>query len=262
MPELPEVENRLIYLKRTALGQVIKQVKVLEPRIIKEPAARTFARAIRGRKILDARRRGKYLIIALDDGRALILHFRMGGNLHYYQQADERPEFTRIEFLLASGARLAFTCPRNLCCVMLLDDVSKLPALSRMGPEPLSSDFNLAYFKRLIQQSRSQQIKPLLMDQKKIAGIGNIYADEILFEAGVRPDRRAATLSEEEIKRLYRAIGRVLRRSIKAGGEEETNRSFSFSRGASAPACPRCGRQIQKKRISGRTAYFCPNCQK
>jgi formamidopyrimidine-DNA glycosylase len=261
MPELPEVENRLLYFRRTALGQCVERVIVTAPGMIKSSGARGFANKLRGRCFASAYRRGKYLIITLDDGHLLILHFGMGGDLSYYDSPDDRPEFTRIEFIFASHKRLAFTCPRKICRVMLADDVMEIPALRDMGPEPDAKAFSLAYLGRLIEESPSRQIKPLLMDQKKIAGVGNIYADEILFEAQVRPDRRASSLNEEEIKRIHRETRRVLKRAIRTGGDETFPSDFLVSRNARGARCKTCGHPIESKKIGGRTAYFCPDCQ-
>ena len=161
MPELPEVESRLLYFRRTALGQRIDRVVITAPNIIRNPSARAFARGLRGRCFVDAVRRGKYLIVALDDGRALILHFGMGGDLSYYNQPTERPDYTRIEFMLANGWRLAFTCPRKICRVMLVDDPDDVPALREMGPEPLGHSFSLGFLERLIETYPRRQIKPL-----------------------------------------------------------------------------------------------------
>jgi formamidopyrimidine-DNA glycosylase len=261
MPELPEVETQLRYFRKTALGSCVERVIVTAPNIIKRPSARAFGRGLLGRCFVEAFRRGKYLIVALDDGRALILHFGMGGDLSYYRLPKERPDYTRIEFIFSNGWRLAFTCPRKICRVLLVDDVSQVPALKEMGPEPLGAAFSLAFFERLIEERPRRQIKPLLMDQKMIAGVGNIYADEILFEANVRPDRLALTLSEEETKRIHRETRRVLRRSIRTAGEEEFPADFLVSRDARGAACGACGQAIEKKTIGGRTSYFCPHCQ-
>jgi len=201
------------------------------------------------------------LIVALDNGRALILHFGMGGDLGYYQLPKERPQYTRVEFILTNGWRLAFTCPRKICRLMLVDDPALIPALREMGPEPLGNAFSLAFLERLIEERPRRQIKPLLMDQKMIAGVGNIYADEILFEALVRPDRLAFSLSREEIKRIHRHTRRVLRRSIRTAGDEEFPSDFLVSRDARGAVCRVCGHSIEKKTIGGRTARFCAHCQ-
>jgi formamidopyrimidine-DNA glycosylase len=260
MPELPEVETRLIYLRRTALGEQVERVLVTAPNLIKSETARVFARKLRGRRFVEAHRRGKYLIISLDDGRVLVLHFGMGGDLHLYKSQRERPEYTRIEFVFVSGRRLAFTCPRKICRVMLVDTVADVPALREMGPEPAGHHFSLAYLRHLCETSL-RQIKPLLMDQKRIAGVGNIYADEILFASRVRPDRRASSLGEEELRRIHRETRRVLKRAIETAAEEEFPADFLVSRDWRGAGCKRCGALIERKKINGRTAHFCASCQ-
>ena len=181
----------------------------------------------------------------------------MGGDLAYYQLARERPDYTRIEFILTNGWRMAFTCPRKICRVMLVDESTHVPALREMGPEPLGVSFSLSFLARLIEEWPRRQIKPLLLDQRMIAGVGNIYADEILFEAGVRPDRRGESLNEEDVKRIHRAIRRVLWRSIKTAAGEEFPSDFLVSREARGAVCRVCDQPIQKKKIGGRTAHFC-----
>jgi formamidopyrimidine-DNA glycosylase len=146
--------------------------------------------------------------------------------------------------------------------VMLVDDASDVPALREMGPEPLDREFSLSRLQSLVEESPARKVKALLMDQKKIAGVGNIYADEILFEAGVRPDRAARELSEDEVKRIHRETRRVLRKAIKTGGDDEFPSEFLVSRSARGAECRRCGRPIERKTIGGRTSYFCPHCQK
>src|SRR5215831_10817840 len=220
MPELPEVESQLNYLRATALGRTIEKVVVFEPRIIKSSGSASFRRALAGQRLVRAARRGKYLIVDTDDGRVLVLHFGMGGDLHYYRDLEQRPRFTRIEFILDNGYRLAFTCPRNICRVMSVRTASEVPGLRQMGPEPLCDAFTLRIFRNLIETSGSRAIKALLMDQTRIAGIGNIYADQILFEAGIRPIRRTTDLDDTEVRRLYRSIRRVLRKALPTANEE------------------------------------------
>jgi formamidopyrimidine-DNA glycosylase len=131
-----------------------------------------------------------------------------------------------------------------------------------MGPEPLGRSLTLGHLLTVIENSPERLIKPLLMDQRKIAGVGNIYADEILFEAAVRPDRKAASLSDSEIKLIHRATRRVLRSALKTAGDEEFPGDFLVSRDARGARCGQCRGPIQSMRISGRTAYFCECCQK
>src|SRR5689334_5241622 len=158
MPELPEVETQLLYFRKTALGRCIERVVVTASNIIRRPGPRSFARELRGRCFVDAQRRGKYLIASLDDGRFLILHFGMGGDLSYFKTPREKPFYTRIEFFLTNRYRLAFTCPRKICRVMLVDNPADVPALSDMGPEPLSGFFRLAFLERMLEEHPKRKI--------------------------------------------------------------------------------------------------------
>lgn len=261
MPELPEVETRRLFLQRKALGQRIERVTVFAPINIKTPSVRAFASGLEGRRFESATRRGKYLIAQLDDGRSLILHFTMGGDLYIYRSESERPEYTRIEFLFQSGLRLAFTCMRNICRVMLVDNPLLVRGIREMGPEPLDRSFTLSRLKKILQASPLRQIKPLLLDQTTVAGIGNIYADEILHLAGIRPDLRSSLIGEQRLALLHKAIRSVLRESIRTAYEENFPESFLISRESRGEGCARCGGQIVKKRIGGRTSRFCPTCQ-
>ena len=144
---------------------------------------------------------------------------------------------------------------------MLVDDPSHVPALREMGPEPLGSAFTLGFFERLIEDRPRRRIKPLLMDQRMIAGVGNIYADEILFEAKVRPDRSVSSLSGDEIRRIHRETRRILRRAIRTASEPEFPSDFLVSRDGRGAMCKVCGHAIEKKTIGGRTAHFCSVCQ-
>ncbi|HEU4390336.1 MAG TPA: DNA-formamidopyrimidine glycosylase family protein [Blastocatellia bacterium] len=269
MPELPEVETQLLYLRRTGLGRVIDKVTVLEPRIVKSPApadadcgcAAGFAKALRGRKMVDAARRGKYLIVQLDNATSLILHFAMGGELVYHERPADRPLYTRIDFKLAGGGHLAFTCPRNICRVMVVRDINQIPHLGRMGPEPLGPEFTRRHLESVFKRSHRRQIKPLLMDQHNVAGIGNIYADEILFASRVRPRRLAGTLSRAECGRIFTAVRRVLGKALETASEPDFPRDYLVSRWERDAGCRRCKRPITRVTIAGRTAYYCPNCQ-
>jgi len=144
---------------------------------------------------------------------------------------------------------------------MLVDDAAQVPALREMGPEPLGSAFSFAFLERLVEERPRRRIKPLLMDQKMIAGVGNIYADEILFEARVRPDRLASSLNADETRLIHRETRRVLKRAMRTARDQEFPEDFLVSRDARGAVCRICGQPIEKKTIGGRTAHFCPHCQ-
>jgi len=261
MPELPEVEHQLRYFRRAAIGQTINRVSVSAPNIIKRPGARAFAAGLIGRTFMTAQRRGKYLLIGLDNGRTLVLHFGMGGELQMYRSRDARPPYTRIEFLLESGSRLAFTCPRKICRVALVDRPDMIPALRDMGPEPLGRSLSFAYLEHIVENSPKRLIKPLLMDQRRVAGIGNIYADEILFDARVRPDRNACSLTSSELRAIHQATRRVLKRALTTASDPDFPDDFLVSRSWRGATCRLCGEPIHRKRIGGRTAHYCSRCQ-
>src|SRR5262245_51790344 len=261
MPELPEVESQLDYLRQTALGRTIRKVSIFGPRIIWNSTAASFKRTLTGRRLVTASRRGKYLIVETDAGRALILHFGMGGDLQYYDGRGQKPRFTRIEFVLDNGYRLAFTCPRNICRVMSVRSASEVTGLRDMGPEPLSTAFTLNMFRKVMESGTSRAIKALLMDQKRIAGIGNIYADQILFEAGIRPIRRTSELDAAEIGRVYRSIRRVLKKALPTASDDALPGHYIYSRDFRGLGCPRCGQPFEKIRVGGRTTRYCGFCQ-
>jgi formamidopyrimidine-DNA glycosylase len=261
MPELPEVESQLNYLRGTALGHTIRKISVFEPRIIKNSSPASLRRALTGRRISGASRRGKYLIVEMTGGRFLVLHFMMGGDLQYYQNPKQRPRFTRIEFVLDNGYRLAFTCPRNICRVMSVKSATEVPGLRDMGPEPLCKAFTLRIFRNVIESGGSRAIKALLMDQSRIAGIGNIYADQILFEAEIRPIRKTSSLDREEISRIYRSIRRVLKKALPRASDDALPRHYIYSREFRGLGCPTCGNSFQKARVGGRTTRYCAICQ-
>ncbi|HEY6327764.1 MAG TPA: DNA-formamidopyrimidine glycosylase family protein [Blastocatellia bacterium] len=262
MPELPEVENRLLYLQATALGHAIDRVEVSEPRIVKCCSADTFKRRLKGRRMVSATRRGKYLVVGLDNGRILLLHFTMGGDLKYYRDPADKPRYSRFELVLDNGYRLAFTCPRNICRVMVVDSISQIPGLRDMGPEPLGDEFTIDRLRQILSASPNRRIKPFLMDQNKIAGIGNIYADEILFGTHIRPTRAAGGLSKTETRLLYNSIRKILGEAIATGGEEEFPATYLISRESRGVGCPRCGHEIEKTTVGGRTTRHCPICQR
>jgi len=262
MPELPEVESQLDYLRQTALGRTIRKVSVFEPRIIRNSSVASFKRTLTRRRLVSASRRGKFLIVNTDDGRVLILHFGMGGDLQYYRSAEQRPRFTRIEFFLDNGYRLAFTCPRNICRVMSVRSSLEVPLLRDMGPEPLCSGFTLSRFRKMMESSAARAVKAYLMDQKRIAGIGNIYADQVLFEAGIRPTRRTSDLDSAEIGRVYRSIRRVLKKALPTANDDELPKHYIYSRDYSGLGCPRCGGPFERTSVGGRTTRYCRVCQK
>jgi len=261
MPELPEVETITRQLGEQVLGQRVKGVEILDPKLQGKGIER-----IRTDVITSLRRRGKNIIIGFETGLYLIAHPRMTGKFLWHPDGHSL-QHLRAVFQL-SGGDLCWVDQRRFGSLMVSED---LRLLSGLGVEPLSPEFTDGYLYRIGQRS-SRQIKELLMDQRRIAGIGNIYAAEILFSAGIHPQRRANTLSREEIAILVQRTRVILSKAVEERGT--TIADYLDTRGdtggyqkllqvygrAGFP-CPHCGRPIERIRQSGRSTYYCPHCQ-
>ncbi len=271
MPELPEVETIVNGLRGPLIGRTFTGVRVGWENIVARPTAPEFQRRIRGQQILGIRRRGKYLIFDLSRGDSLIIHLKMTGQLTVRPGDAPADKYGHTVFDLDDGRQLRFLDMRKFGRVYLVADENEV--VGSLGPEPLADDFTLSEFSALIGK-RKGALKPLLLNQQFIAGIGNIYADEALFVAGIHPQRKADTLTGEEIERLYQAIRQVLRQGLadegttfdgayrkvdgQEGGHQENLRVFRRK----GQPCPRCGRAIERIVVGGRGTHFCPRCQK
>lgn len=236
-------------------------------------APATLSRRLKGRRIDGVSRRGKYLRIELDGGDTLVLHLRMTGILSLARPplTEDQQRYLRLEIDLDDSARMIFQDSRRFGRAWLLDAASAADYWKRMGLEPLERTFTARRLADLL-QDRKRAIKPALMDQQLIAGIGNIYADEALFEAGIHPERPAGALSARETDDLTKSIKETLRRAIKLQGSSidsyrdalgnrgRFQETFKVHRRAGEP-CPRCGTAIEKIKVGGRGTYFCPHCQ-
>lgn len=275
MPELPEVETVVRYLRPRLEGHTIAGFRALWPRVTAPAPPETFARQVRGRTIRVVHRRGKYILFDLDRGH-VHLHLRMTGRMIVVPagETDNQPHVT-AEFDLSDlsgqgGGRLIFRDTRKFGRVGYLDDLAALEA--NLGPEPLSPEFTPQLFHRLL-QGRNRRIKPLLLDQAFIAGLGNIYVDEALFLARIHPETPASRLSFARVKALHQAIRDILRASIEQGGTTIINFRYGEDgvgrfrdrlqvfRRMEEP-CPVCGTPLVKIRVAQRGTYLCPGCQR
>ena len=266
MPELPEVETIRRELAPYVVGRTITGVTLLWERIVRQPSPEEFKAAVIGRKINDLTRRGKYLFFHLDNGQVLVMHMKMTGSLIVDPENDR---FTRAILELDNGSKLHFWDPRKFG-VMWLDD-NRDSVLSKLGPEPLDEDFTPEVFASIL-KGRTAPVKPVLLDQSLIAGIGNMYADEALFDAKIHPERIAGRLTQAEIKRLHAAVIRVLQKALVLKGASIRNYirpdgqagtahdEFNVAHGT-GKNCPRCGTAIKRIVVRGRGTYFCPKCQ-
>ena len=274
MPELPEVQTIVNDLKTAGLeGTTIKGAKVFWTRTIAEPSAKMFCNRIRGKSVSAIRRRGKFIVFDFENGDNLLIHLRMSGRLHLVSDDLPRKKHEHVILSLADGRQLRFHDSRKFGRLYLTSDAEKI--LNRLGPEPLATGYTQKIFARSL-SPRKRMLKPLLLDQTFIAGLGNIYVDEALWESKVHPRRIAASLTESEIRALYRAIPRVLKRGLKnLGTSLGTGKTNFYSiakhqgrnrdelkvfRRTDLP-CPRCQTKIQRIIVGQRSTHICPKCQ-
>ena len=265
MPELPDVEGFKRVLAKSALHKTIDRVAVNDARILGKLPARTFISRLQGAELVEAQRHGKHLMAKLDRGGWLTLHFGMTGALQFVRQADAEPPFTRVRLDFAAGGSLAYTNKRMIGRVGLVEDAADFIAAEKLGPDALDRRFDLDAFKAAVLGSK-RDVKSVLMDQQVMAGIGNIYSDEILFQARISPDERIDKLAPGELKRLFVEMRKVLDMAIArgAGSEQFIER---MPKGSLLPErkkggrCPRCRSVLKVFKIGGRTAYCCPRCQ-
>jgi formamidopyrimidine-DNA glycosylase len=263
MPELPDVETYKRYFDRTALHKTVAGVRVGDERILRGISAQSIRRKLKGRRLDSTRRHGKHLLVGLDENGWLTFHFGMTGRFRYFKDADQDPKYDRLRLDFDNGHHLAFECKRMLGRVGMADDADGFIKQRRLGPDALQLDQER--FRELM-SGRRGSIKAALMDQTLIAGIGNIYSDEMLFLAKINPKLSVNALGDRRLSSLYRAMRKVLQTAIKEGaGSEEFSerlpRSYLLHSRKEGATCPRCGGRIRSTKAAGRTAYYCPDCQ-
>jgi formamidopyrimidine-DNA glycosylase len=274
MPELPEVETVVRDLRAHGLEQaVIRDVAVRWPRTVGGRPER-FCHALAGRTIVTLSRRAKYIVATLDTGSRLLIHLRMTGKLRFAEHEEQPGKHDHVIITLADGRRLLFNDTRKFGRLQLAEPGAS--TLDGLGPEPLEEAFTLTVLRQQL-QGKSRQLKPLLLDQATVAGLGNIYVDEALWQARLHPERRADTLTAAETRRLHTAIREVLQRAVdNCGttlGSGQTNfYSVAGRRGSNADVlqvfrrdgqpCPRCRTTLERSVVGQRGTHFCPRCQK
>ena len=265
MPELPDVELYKRYLDRHALGQSIRTVQVNDARILRDLPADRFTAALAGNRLEASRRHGKHLLVRLARGGWLTLHFGMTGGLDWFENLADDPPYDRVRLDFANGGHLAYVNRRMLGRVGLAEDAEAFIEAEELGPDALDPAFDETAFEAAL-AGRRRDLKSVLMDQAVIAGIGNIYADEILFQARLHPKTMIDALSESRRGELFRALKGVLATAIErgAGAEQFLDRlpdDFLLPERHKDGRCPRCGHAIATLKSSGRTSYYCPQCQ-
>lgn len=273
MPELPEVETIARNLRGALVGRTVVQVTILWPRTIDRPDAARFQAQLTGAQFTEIERRGKFLVLSLGAGGSLLVHLRMSGRFDLRPGREEPADeaHTRVTIRLDNGARLDFVDPRKFGRFYLVDDAKAI--VDGLGIEPLSPEFTSDWLRDHL-AGRRGEVKRLLLDQRFIAGLGNIYVSESLWRAGIHPARSGGSLSPAECLRLCNSIVNVLQLALDHGGTSLDDRQYVYPDGGlgrhqdylsvydrSGDACPRCGYTLQRMVQGQRSTYFCPVCQ-
>lgn len=276
MPELPEVELVARSLERLVAGKRIIAARLLRPLLAPESTPLKFSRALSGGRVEQVGRRGKHILIHLDNGRTLIVHLRMTGRFLYLQMEAPLPKHTHALFHLDNKRRLAFTDQRHFGLMKVVPTAQLYEAkeLRYLAPEPFSDEFSPAYLQAALSRSR-RTLKETLLDQKRVLGLGNIYAAEVLYLARINPFITASELTRKRLPRLHRAILEVLGESLSHGSTmnvDPENIDGSYYGGGyeghwrvydrEGEPCPSCNSRIRRVSHAGRSTFFCPRCQR
>jgi formamidopyrimidine-DNA glycosylase len=274
MPELPEVEHVVRALRPVVVGRRILAAELNLKRISPEISRPAFARQLKDLRINAVGRRGKYILFELDSGALLTTHLRMTGKFVALGTDDELPPYAHVVFYLDDDRRLVFCDMRQFGRMRIISNSQKLPKeLLALAPEPLSDEFSEEYFLQTLRKSR-RSLKTLLLDQTRVLGLGNIYAVEALFLAGIHPLKQAHTLSKPRARKLFQAIKTILQEAIHSGSTLRIDLSDGESSyiGSSerfwrvyereGEPCVNCGTTIRRVAHGGRSTYFCPRCQR
>jgi formamidopyrimidine-DNA glycosylase len=260
MPELPDVEIIKRALETQVLGKQIREIVIKDVRTINGTNEKALNKASKGKKLSEFRRHGKYLFISLNQTDWLTIFFAMTGNLLLVKDVYQTIRFERVSFLLSESERLAFTDQRVFGRIGLTTSPEDFIRTKKIGPDSLLVSWEEFYS---IFSKQKTEIKKALMDQSKISGIGNVYADEILFQSQISPFSITSKISETALHLLYEKASSVLRTAIQFNADRNSfpDEYIVKQRGKSSK-CPRCGYEISTEKITGRTTYFCSHCQK
>lgn len=276
MPELPEVEVVRAQLDKEISGKKLTEIDIRSPRMIRRHANKQeVAGMVTGAKVLGVGRRGKYLLIRLDNEEVLVVHLGMSGRLEKATSRKALEKHARVILKFGAALHIRFIDPRTFgeMFVSQADELEGVPELSHIALDPLADAFTWHSFSSVV-ESRKVKMKALLCDQTFVSGLGNIYSDEVLWAAGLLPDRRSDTLTAQETRRLYRAMQEVLNDAVKAGGTTLADESYrnlagepgTFQNqlkayGQEGKACRRCRDPIVRGRWGNRSTYYCARCQ-
>jgi formamidopyrimidine-DNA glycosylase len=261
MPELPDIAANAAELGDRALGRAIAEVALHDPERLRGSNPADLGAALTGYAFEAVHRHGKVLVLKVSCGWQLVVHFGMTGHLTLLPDGHDEPAHCRLHLLFADGGGLAFTDLRRLGWVELTDDVDHYLRSQDIGPDVLALDAET--FARRVGGKRGQ-LKTALIDQSVVAGLGNVWADEVLFQAGLRPDAKAHAQKPEVLRTLHATIREVLPAAAEYGAAPDSLPAgyLTPQRGRDAPTCPKCGGTLETPKVAGRTAYLCPACQR
>ena len=256
MPELPDVEVFNKYLRQTSLNKKIKDVSVIDKDILAEVSSNKITRALKGNKLTDSKRHGKYLFIK-SGKNWLVFHFGMTGFLKYFKNEDEKPEHVKLLLTFSNGYSLAYDCMRKLGFIDLTDNLESYIQSKELGVDPLNDKLDFDQFNELIQSNRGS-LKSFFMNQKYIAGLGNVYVDELLFHSKLHPKSDLNKVDKQTSRKLFRNMNKIIEKAIEVNAErKEFPRTYLIKYRSDGEECPRCDGKIKQIKISGRSTYFC-----
>jgi formamidopyrimidine-DNA glycosylase len=276
MPELPEVELTARALDKLVKGQHVLAAELLRPGLAPETSPLRFGRLLKGARVLQVGRRGKHILFELDNGRVLVVHLRMTGRFLYLPPEAPLPKHTHAVFYLDSDRRLIFSDQRHfgMMKVVARSRLHETKELRELAPEPFSESFTADYLHTALSRSR-RSLKETLLDQRRITGLGNIYAAEVMFLARVNPFQTASGLSRRRVPRLHQAILETLTEALAHGSTlnvDPENIDGSYYGGGyegrwrvydrEGEPCPACGASIRRRTQAARSTFFCPRCQR
>ncbi len=260
MPELPEVHTFQLYFNEASLNVPIKKVVVHDAKIIRNIDALSFSKNLKGRTFVGSVRRGKYLFGELDNGHHVLLHFGMTGDLKYYADKEDAPKHERFVFQFADGYNLGFDCPRKFARICYIKNLEHYIAEVKLGEDALTISEEL-FIKQM--ENKKCTIKAYLLDQKKIAGVGNLYADEILYQTRIHPGSRVNALKKKQKLAIFTAMKEILNKAVShAAHYKEYPDEWFFQWRVEGQKAPNGRGEVQIEKIAGRTTYFFKGWQK
>ncbi len=263
MPELPDVEIFRQYIDLNALHQAIEDVEVLTSTILKGVSPERLADTLRKNSFEETRRHGKHLFIRLQENGWLTMHFGLTGYIRYFKDRSEEPPYDRLLIKFSRGGYLAYASQRKLGRIELIGSVEDYIRQHGLGPDAMSRSLDFSAFKKALSSARRSTVKAALMDQSLIAGIGNVYSDEIMYQSNIHPSRKMSQLDEPMMKRLFTKTKHVLRKAIEYRADpRKFPESWITPYRRSRRKFAGCVGPIESIKVSGRTSYFCPQSQK